>query len=699
MAESVLLSPKSIAVIGASDKEGTVGRTITSNIMNGFQGPVYPISPSRSTVFDKKAYKSVLDVPDPISLAVIVIRNTLVPQVLEECGRKKIKGVVVITAGFKEVDEEGARLEQQIKDIVRKHKMEMIGPNCLGVMNLDPNTMMNSTFLKITPKTGHIALVSQSGAICAALCEDASAQGIGFSAVISLGNKASTNEIAVLKMLASHKQTRVIVMYLEDVGNGKDFLKVCRSVTRKHKKPVLVLKAGRSAEGAKAAMSHTGALMGSDELYDALLRQSGAIRVDTMEELFDYATAFSKQPLPTGGDLAIVSNAGGPAIISTDACSKTGIAMAKIDSIRPEIDRVIPPWGSSRNPVDIVGDANFERFRGVLEHVLRHENVGSVITMCTPSGTLDYDGLARVIVEMSKKHKKTMLASLMGLDEGITNRQILAAGDVPYYTYAEGAVRALGAMLRFSRWINTPQGRVTKFEMNAKKVRKILDSARREGRQNLLEEEGQQILNAYGFPLPKSRLARNADEAARMAGRIKFPVVLKVASPQIIHKSDAGGVAVNLKNEEEVRAAFARIISSCKKYNKDAEIMGCLVVEMVKGGKELIIGCKHEPGMGPVLMLGMGGIYVEILKDVTFKLAPITAREADDMIASIKTRKLLEGARGEKPSDLPKLSECIQRLSQLVTDFEEIRELDMNPVLVMEEGRGCRILDVRIGLQ
>ena len=593
MAESVLLSPKSIAVIGASDKEGTVGRTITSNIMNGFQGPVYPISPSRSTVFDKKAYKSVLDVPDPISLAVIVIRNTLVPQVLEECGRKKIKGVVVITAGFKEVDEEGARLEQQIKDIVRKHKMEMIGPNCLGVMNLDPNTMMNSTFLKITPKTGHIALVSQSGAICAALCEDASAQGIGFSAVISLGNKASTNEIAVLKMLASHKQTRVIVMYLEDVGNGRDFLKVCRSVTRKHKKPVLVLKAGRSAEGAKAAMSHTGALMGSDELYDALLQQSGAIRVDTMEELFDYATAFSKQPLPTGGDLAIVSNAGGPAIISTDACSKTGIAMAKIDSIRPEIDRVIPPWGSSRNPVDIVGDANFERFRGVLEHVLRHENVGSVITMCTPSGTLDYDGLARVIVEMSKKHKKTMLASLMGLDEGITNRQILAAGDVPYYTYAEGAVRALGAMLRFSRWINTPQGRVTKFEVNAKKVRKILDSARREGRQNLLEEEGQQILNAYGFPLPKSRLARNADEAARMAGRIKFPVVLKVASPQIIHKSDAGGVAVNLKNEEEVRAAFARIISSCKKYNKDAEIMGCLVVEMVKGGKELIIGCKQ----------------------------------------------------------------------------------------------------------
>lgn len=698
MSVSDFLSPKSIAIIGASDKRGSVGRTITSNIMNGFKGTVFPISPSRPTVFYKKAYKSVLDVPKPIDLAVIVIKNTIVPDVLEECGKKKIKSAIIITAGFKEVDEQGAKLEQRLKDIAKKYKIEVIGPNCLGVMNLDPKTMMNSTFLKITPKSGQIALISQSGAICAALCEDASAQGIGFSAVVSMGNKAVMSEIDVLNMLANHKQTKVIVMYLEDMGNGQEFLKVCKNITRKFKKPILVLKSGRSPEGAKAAMSHTGALMGSDEIYEALLKQSGAIRVDTMEELFDYAVAFAKQPLPTKGGLVIVSNAGGPAIISTDACSKNGIKMAKIENIRSKIDSVIPPWGSSRNPVDIVGDADFNRFNNVLERVLAHPNVGSVITMCTPSGTLDYDKLAEVIVAMSKKYKKTMLASLMGLDEGITNREILAKGGIPYYTYAEGAIRTLTAMLRFSNWISSTPGKIAKFKVNKTAVKKIFDKVKKEGRPNLLEEEGQEVLRAYGFPLPKSSLAKTDNDAIKSAKKIGYPVVMKIASPQIIHKSDAGGVKVNLTNDQDVKSAFKEIVANAKKYNKKAEIKGVLIVEMVKGGKEMIIGSKLEPGMGPVIMLGMGGIYVEVLKDVTFKLAPITDKEADDMISSIKMKKILEGVRGEKPSDKSKLSECIQKLSQLVTDFSEIKELDMNPVLVMEKGKGCKILDVRIGL-
>jgi len=698
MTESVFLSPKSIAIVGASDKEGSVGRAITSNIMKGYKGTIYPISPTRETVFDKKAYKSVLDVPGKIDLAVVVTKNTIVPAVLEECGKKKLKGAIVITAGFKEVDEEGAKLEQQLKDIAKKYKLQIIGPNCLGVMNLEPKTMMNSTFLKITPKSGEIALISQSGAICAALVEDASAQGIGFSAVISMGNKADMSEIDMLKMLAEHKQTKVIVMYLEDMGNGQEFLKVCKDITRKKKKPVLVLKSGRSPEGAKAAMSHTGALMGSDEIYDALLKQSGAIRVDTMEELFDYATAFSKQPLPMNGDLVIVSNAGGPAIISTDACSKLGIKMAKIEEIRKKIDAVIPPWGSSRNPVDIVGDADYNRFENVLNEVLKHKNVGSVISMCTPSATLNYDKLAEVIVSMSKKYKKTMLASLMGLDEGITNREILANGDVPYYTYAEGSIRALKAMLTFTNWVKNSPGKITKFTVKKDKVKKILDNAKREKRTALLEEEGQEILRAYGFPLPASKLAKTKKEAVSSAKKIGFPVVLKIASPQIIHKSDAGGVKVNLQNAKDVENAFDTIIKNAKKYNKKADIKGVLVVEMVKGGKEMIIGSKLEPGMGPVVMLGMGGIYVEVLKDVTFKLAPMTNIEADDMISSIKTKKILEGVRGEKPSDIKKLSECIQRLSQLVSDFNEIKELDMNPVLVMEKNKGCKVLDVRIGL-
>ena len=567
-------------------------------------------------------------------------------------------------------------------------------------MNLDPQTMMNSTFLKITPKSGEIALVSQSGAICAALVEDASAQGIGFSAVISMGNKADMTEIDILKMLADHEQTKVIVMYLEDMGNGQEFLKVCKQITKKNtiKKPVLVLKSGRSPEGAKAAMSHTGALMGSDEIYDALLRQSGAIRVDTMEELFDYATAFSKQPLPLDGDLVIVSNAGGPAIISTDSCSKLGIKMAKIEEIRSKIDAVIPPWGSSRNPVDIVGDADFNRFENVLNEVLQHKNVGSVISMCTPSATLDYDKLAEVIVKMSKKYKKTMLASLMGLDEGITNREILAAGDVPYYTYAEGSIRALDAMLRFVDWIKSPDGSITKFEVDKNKARSVFDKVKSEGRTNLLEDEGREILDAYGFPLPNSALAATEDEAVDAANKVGYPIVMKIASPQIVHKSDAGGVKVNLINDDEVRNGFKTIMENAKKYDSNAEIKGVLIVEMVKGGKEMIIGSKLEPGMGPVVMLGMGGIYVEILKDVTFRLAPLTDQEANDMISSIKTKKLLDGVRGEKPSDIKKLAECIQRLSQLVTDFTEIKELDMNPVLVMEQDQGCKILDVRIGI-
>lgn len=700
MTDSLFLSPKSIAIIGASDKEGSVGRAITSNILKGYTGKIFPISPTRETVFDRKAFKTVLDVPEPIDLAVVVTKNDVVPTVLEECGKKGIKGAVVITAGFKEVDEEGAKLERRLADISKQYNIRIIGPNCLGVMNLAPQTMMNSTFLKVTPKSGGIALVSQSGAICAALVEDASAQGIGFSAVISMGNKVDLNEVDMLKMLAEHDQTKVIVMYLEDMTNGREFLRVCKQISRlgQVKKPVLVLKSGRSPEGAKAAMSHTGALMGSDEIYDALLAQAGAIRVDTMEELFDYATAFSKQPLPTGGDLVIVSNAGGPAIISTDACSKLGLKMANIEDIRPQINAVIPPWGTSRNPVDIVGDADFNRFDHVLNLVLAHRNVGSVIAMCTPSATLDYNKLAEVIVTVSKKYGKTILASLMGLDEGIKNKEILADGGIPHYKYAEGAIRALKAMVRFTHWSKAQEGKVHEFKANKKKVGQIFAKVRAEGRKNLLEEEGQEVLKAYGVPLPKSILATKDREAVSAAKKIGYPVVMKIASPQIIHKSDAGGVKVGLKTPQEVKKAFREIIKNAKKYDRKATIKGVLVQEMVKGGKETIIGSKQEPGFGPVVMFGMGGIYVEVLKDVTFRVAPVTDSEADEMISSIKTNKLLQGVRGEKPSDVQKLSESIQKISQLVTDFAEIKELDLNPVLVFQKGKGCKVVDVRIGL-
>lgn len=698
MKESIFLSPKSIAIIGATEKKGSIGSAITHNIVTGYRGKLFPISPKRDTVFGIQAYKSVLDLGQQIDLAVIATRNTFVPQVLVECGKANIKAAIVVTAGFKEVDSDGARLEQELKDIATKYGINIIGPNCLGVMNLDPATMMNATFLKVTPKSGGIALVSQSGAICATLVEDASAQDIGFSAVVSLGNKCDMTEVDVLKILADHEQTKVIVMYLEDIGNGREFLKICKHITRDLRKPVIVLKSGRSPEGAAAAMSHTGALMGSDESYDALLRQAGAIRVDTMEELFNFATAFSKQPLPASGKLVIVSNAGGPAIISTDMCSRLGIELANIDPLRPAIDAAIPAWGCSKNPVDIVGDATCSRFDDVLGTVLESDNVGSVIVMCTPSATLDYDGLAEIIVKMSKKYKKTILASLMGLDEGINNRHILAAGGVPYYTYAESAIKSLGAMQRFAEWLSTPEDEITRFNVDKPTVKRIFSRVREQGRAHLLEEEGQAVLHAYGIPLPASALAKTPAEAISLFEKIDRPVVMKIASPQIIHKSEAGGVKVNLRTKEEVATAYEEIIANTRRYDDSASIEGILVVEMISGGKEMIVGAKKEPGIGTVLMLGAGGIYVEILKDLTFKLAPVTRRDVYNMIHSLKTYKILQGARGEPPSDIEKLTECILRISQLVEDFPEIGELDMNPIAVMEEGRGCKALDIRIVL-
>jgi 4-hydroxybutyryl-CoA synthetase (ADP-forming) len=699
MSYDIFLAPKSIAIVGASERSGTIGKAITSNILNGYKGEVYPITPSHESVLGKKAYKSVMDVPNSIDLAVVVTPSKIVPAVMEECGKKGVKGAIIITAGFKEVGGEGEVLQKQVAEISKKYGTRVIGPNCLGVMNLSPQTMMNSTFLKITPKTGNIALISQSGAICAALVEDAIAQDIGFSAVISIGNKVDMNETDLLAMLENDEQTKVIVMYLEDITDGRKFIDVCRKITKesKYRKPILILKAGRTPEGAKAAMSHTGALMGADEVYDAIFKQAGAIRVDGMQELFDYATAFAKQPLP-GDEIVIVTNAGGPGIISTDAIVKFGLKMANIEDIRPKIDKMIPTYGSSRNPVDIVGDADYNRFDNVLNEVLDHPNCGAVVVMCTPSATLDYDGLARVTVKMSKSKGKTILASLMGLAEGTENRRILSEGGVPYYVYAELAIRALKSMYDYKAWLKVPKSEVKSFKVDMESVKEVFDNAKKQNRSHLIEEEGYEVLKAYGFPVPKSILARDENECVKAAQEIGYPVVMKIASPDIIHKSDAGGVKVNLANEQEVRNAFNSIISNAKNYKYDAKIKGVLVQELVKGGKETIIGAKHDPKFGSLLMFGMGGIYVEVLKDVVFRLAPIKEYEARDMVESIKTSKLLKGVRGERPSDVNALVDCLQRLSQLVTDFPEIAEFDMNPLLVLEDGKGCRAVDVRIGL-
>ena len=697
--KDIFLAPRSIAIIGASEKPG-VGKAIFSNIINGYKGKIYPITPSNPTVFGLEAYKSVLDVQEDIDLAIVATPNRIVPEIMKEIGKKKIKGAIIVSAGFKEVDEHGARLEREIGEIGKKYGTRVIGPNCLGIMSLSEQNMMNATFLKITPRHGGIALVSQSGAICAATVEDAIAQGIGFSKVISMGNKVDMDENDILELLSRDQETKVIVIYLEDIHDGRRFMESAKKIVLENQKPIIVLKAGRSPEGAKAAMSHTGALMGADEIYDALFAQCGVIRVDTMEELFELSTAFSKQPIPPAhGGVVIVSNAGGPAIISTDACSKYGLKMADISTSREAIVKVIPPHGSARNPVDIVGDADFNRFEKVLVEVLSNPNVGSVVTMCTPSATLDYNELARTIVKTSKDSGKTMLAALMGLAEGTENKEILSEGGIPHFMYAEPAIRTLKAMYHFRDWLTRPKGKSKRFSVDKEKVKTVFDDVRKEGRTNLLEEEGYEVLSAYGFPTPKSILGTSKDQCVKAAREIGYPVVMKIVSADIIHKSDAGGVKVGLKSDDEVRAAFEAIVDNANKYRMNAKIKGVLVQEVVTSAKEIILGAKQDPLFGPLIMFGLGGVYVEVLKDVVFRLAPIDEYEATRMVESIKTIKMLKGIRGQKPSDLGAVLDSLLRLSQLVTDFPEIEEFDMNPLLVLEEGRGARAVDVRIALR
>ena len=697
MSNSIFFSPKSIAIIGASEKPG-VGKTIFYNIAKHFKGKIYPVTPSNPTVGGLTAYKNVLDIPDSVDLAVVAAPSKFTPSVMEEVGKKGIKGAIIVSAGFKEVDEAGAKLEREVGEIAKKYGIRVIGPNCLGIMSFSKDNIMNSTFLKVTPKYGNIALVSQSGAICAATVEDAEAQDIGFSKVISMGNKVDMDESDVLELLAEDEDTRVIVMYLEDIRNGRRFMEIAKEITTEKKKPIIVLKAGRTAEGAKAAASHTGALGGSDANYEAAFAQCGVIRVDTMGELFDLATAFSKQPLPDG-DVVIVSNAGGPAIISTDACSRYGLKMADMSSIKDEIAKVIPPYGSPRNPVDIVGDADYLRFEKVLLLVLAHPNVGSVVTMCTPSATLNYDDLARVLVKMSQQFpNKTILASLMGLAEGIENRKIMSEGGIPYYLYAEPAIKTLKAMYDFKKWVDkaSTKAPTLQFTKDTDKVKSIFENVRKHGRANLLEEEGYEVLQAYGFPTPQSILCTTEQEGIDAARQIGYPLVMKIVSPDIIHKSDAGGVKVGVKTDDELKSAFRTITENALKYKSDAKIKGVLVQEMVKSAKETILGASQDPTFGPVIMFGLGGIYVEVLKDVVFGVAPIDEQEAINMVESIKTIKLLKGVRGEKPSDLKAIADSLQRLSQLVVDFQEIKEFDINPLLVLEEGKGARVVDARI---
>jgi acetyl coenzyme A synthetase (ADP forming)-like protein len=692
--------PKSVAIIGASRQQGSVGQALLANIIDSrFQGIVYPVNPRAKGILGIKCYSRVLDIPDEVDLAIVIVPSRFVPGVIEECGKKKIKGAVVISAGFKEIGGEGIELEKKVQDISKKYDISLVGPNCLGVMNTDVESSMNATFGTPMSREGNIAFISQSGALCVAVLDYAQESNIGFSKFISMGNKAGLTENELLLYLRNDPKTDVILMYLEDLVNGREFMKIARDITSgpTNPKPIIALKAGRTLLGARAASSHTGSLAGSDRVYDAIFSQCGVLRGETLEELFDYVKAFSSQPLPKGENVAIVTNSGGPGILATDSCIRHGLNISPFSqNTLKALKKILPPQASLNNPVDLIAEAQHELYEATLREILKDKNVDSSIVILTATSFTEVDKIADSIVKAAKRFKKPVLCSFLGVYDVSAGTEILEENGFPSYRFPESAARVLSEMTKFNWWLNRPKTGIKKFKVNRAKAQKIIDSAKKEGRLFLLEHESYEVLKAYNFPVVKSSLAKNKAEAAEAAQKIGFPVVLKIASPDILHKFDFGGVKLNLKNKSEVQEAFREILENILAKKPEAKIRGVLVEEMASQGKEIILGMNRDPQFGPILMFGLGGIYVEALEDVTFRLAPIRELTAEVMITRTKTHKILEGFRGEPAYDTEAIAECLKRLSQLVTDFDEIQELDINPLFVYEKGKGCTIVDARI---
>ncbi|MFA0744902.1 MAG: hypothetical protein LASZOEIN_001702 [Candidatus Fervidibacter sp.] len=698
-----ILEPQSVAVIGASRQPGTVGYAVLSNLLMGqYTGVVYPVNPKAKAICGVRAYSSVTEIPDPVDLAVVIVRASLVPQVLEECGQKGIKGAIVISAGFKETGPEGAKLEAQVKEIAHHYSIALVGPNCLGVINTDPNYRLNASFAKEMPLPGNIAFISQSGALCTAVLDYAKGQGIGFSKVVSLGNKADVNENDFLAYLWQDPQTQVILLYIEELSDGRRFLQLAREITGEgdSRKPILALKAGRTPAGARAVASHTGSLAGSDEVYEALFAQAGVLRADTVEDLFEYAIAFANQPLPNGRRTVIITNAGGPGIMATDACVRYGLELAQLsEKTLDQLREKLPPHASLLNPIDLIGDAQHDRYEAALDAVLGDPNVDAVVVLLTPQAMTDIENIANVIVQKSKQRVKPILACFMGLVDISAGVNILKENGVPCYSFPEDAVRALAAMVKYVDWVRRPRTGVKLFPVDTERARKLLSEAPVSEHGFIPEEVAFQVLEAYSFPVLPWGVAKTPEEAVSIARQIGYPVVLKVLSLDVVHKFDVGGVQLNLNSDSDVRQAFDKIINSVKQHLPEARIEGVIVQAMAKKGREVILGLKRDPQFGPILMFGLGGIYVEVLRDVTFRFAPVRELGAYRMVRDIRTYRLLEGVRGEPPADIDKIVECIERLSQLAIEQDLIEELDINPLIVYPQGEGAVVVDVRIMLR
>jgi acetyltransferase len=688
-----MLRPRSIAVIGASENKLKVGYSVLANLLaEGFPGDIYPINPTKKTILGKKCYPSLNDVPGVIDLAVIMIGREYVLQVLEDCIKKRIPSVITITAGFGESDEEGKRLHKELVRLVRAGKMTHMGPNCLGLLN--PWEKLNASFGQAAGEPGYIALFSQSGALITAIQDWAASNRLGFSMVASIGNKATLDETDFLEYLKDEPNTRVIAAYLEDIPRGQQFMKVAEKVSKE--KPIVILKSGRTQAGAKAASSHTGSLAGSDMAYKCAFERTGIIRVDSIEHLFDVASALAYQPLPKGDRIVVLTNAGGPGIMMADVLEMTGLKVADLnDDTKKKLAGVLPQAASIHDPVDVLGDAGADRYRDAIRILEESDDNDGIIVILTPQRMTDVEGTARAIVEVSKNSPKPILTCFMGAKSIEPGVKILQENQVPQYPMPERAARAMLEMVLYNKYRSRPLRVVDRFPVNKNRVVKIIKSHRTREMHEIGESDAKTILEAYNFDLPSSTLATTIEDAVRFGEQEGYPLAMKISSPDILHKSDVGGVKIGLDNASQVEDAFELMMLRIKRKKPEAAIRGVLLEKMVSG-KEVIIGMKKDPQFGPMLMFGQGGIFVEILKDVTFNLTPVTREECFDMIRKTRTYKLLTGYRGQPGVDLEAIVDNLVRVSQLVVDFPEIEEIDITPLKVGQEGDGAFVVDARI---
>ncbi len=689
-----IFKPSSVAVIGASTRKGTIGRETLHNIlMAEFNGKVFPVNPKASVIHSIKAYSTVLDVPDPVDLAIVIVPKEFVKDVVIQCGEKGVKGVVVISAGFSEVGPEGKKRELEVLKEVRRFGMRMMGPNCFGVVNTHPEISLNATFGKTFPKRGRIGFITQSGAMGEAIMNHARELNIGFSIVASIGNKADLSSNDILEYFHNDPDTDIVLLYLENFGNPRNFTRIAGEFSRH--KPIVAVKSGRTSLGAKAASSHTGSLGGLDVGVDALFEQTGVMRVETVQELFDVAAALSNQPIPKGNRVMVVTNAGGPGILATDALIKNGMEMPALAlATVKKLKKSIAAEASFANPMDMVAGAGAKEFKITLDAVSNDKNYNAIITIFVPPVTINQMEVAENILASVKETEKTVLACFMGVGEGSKAIEFLRENQIPVYMYPEAIATTLATIYGYYKWLKKPKGRIQKFSVDSSLVAQIVEAAKKKKQTTIIGEEAIKILEAYGIPAVGYEYANTPEEAVAAADKIGLPVVMKINTPALLHKTEAGGVLVDLRNADEVREAFKKLRFRTGKLKKN-ETFSVAVQKMIKGGVETVIGLTTDPSFGPLIMFGLGGIFVEIMKDVSFRIHPLTTQSAKEMIRSLKSYPLLTGFRGAKPVDLDTIEETLLRVSQLVRDFDVFTEMDINPFMAGPSKNQCKAVDAR----